>query len=225
MTDMIENSYVALLKHDNIKMRHPTILNKIVVLYRIIATKSFHLKSDVVGAVVVNKYDIGGYVESIDNLDPDNPVWLENQSRVFDKAKLLNNTYLTDYSAVFGDAVLDNTRMENYSRAYGKVTVTNSVLSDLTEVRNNAKVFNSTLKNSSIVINNATVNDSTLSEGASVTGNSVVTKCKISDIAQVNGDAKISNCILNNAAAVKNGIHEHTTMSSELNLAMSEGKD
>lgn len=212
---MIHNSYAALLQHDVIKIKHPDDPTRIITLYRIIATKSFTIKKY---DLYIDNYTVGGYVESIDNLDTENPVWIGNRARVFDKAKILNDSYVSDQALIYNDAIIDNCRIENYSRIHGKALVSNSHVADITEIKGNAQVDGCMVMNSSLIFENARVKNSKLSEGVSVRGTVQLDNCQLSDLSQCNGDAVVTNCVFKNAGAVKTGVHTNSTFDSDPNL-------
>ena len=97
------------MKNDETKNKKYTLLSfdKIVkdgcILYRIQAMRSF-------GNVVVG--DLGGYVESYDNLSHDGDCWTHCQSWVYGKARVYENAYIGQYvtakerSKVYGNAFI-----------------------------------------------------------------------------------------------------------------------
>ncbi len=218
---MKQNSYLALLDHDFIKIRHP-LSGKEVKLHRIIATKSFHIpKYD----LHIDNYTIGGYVQSIENLDPDNPVWVGNRARVFDNAKIINDSYVSDQAIVYGDAEINGSRIEHHARIYDKARVLGSHVTDLATIKGNVVVEESNIHNAALLFENAYVGFSTISNGSSVRGNCKLSKCKLSDIAQCNGDAVLTNCVLSNGGAVNGGEHFNSTIANDIVLKEIRGTD
>lgn len=220
---MIENEYAALLQHDTIKMRHPSKKDSVVTLYRIISTKSFKLTKFNKN---VEKYDIGGYVESIDNLDPTNPVWIDHSGRVFDDAKILNGSYIRNVALIYENAKVDSSEVSDHCRVHGNSIVENSTLSSMAECKDNSVIKNnSKIKNSSKIYGDAVIDNSTFKVAATALGKCIVKDSSISDICLIDGDAEISNCHYNGRVIRKTGIHRNETLTSEVKLEIHEEVD
>lgn len=176
-----------------------------------------HYKS-IVENKMVEIHSIGGYVQSIDNLDSDNPVWIDHRSRVFDDAKILNGSLLTESSVVFGTAKVSSSRIKNYSRIHGNSEVSNSYLEGLCEVRGNAKLVGCQLSNSAMIFENAVVKNSVLSTGTCIRGNSVVTNSVLNDASQIQGESIVNNCKLSGRYVIMNGEHNNQSYFEDYNL-------
>ena len=85
----------------------------------------------------VKKGDIGGFVESENNLLHKGTCWVYNDARVSDSARV------SDYARVFGNArVSDNAVVSDYARVFGNARVSDSAwVSNSAQVFDNAKVF------------------------------------------------------------------------------------
>ena len=86
------------------------------ILYRIRALKDF---SD------VKKGELGGWVQSENNLSQEHDCWIYNDGKCMDNAIVCDDSYMCDYS-----------KMYNNSRLYN-----NSMLYDYSEMRDNSKMF------------------------------------------------------------------------------------
>ena len=84
----------------------------------------------------VKKGDIGGYIESEENLSHNGDCWVYNDAEVFDNAVVLDNARVFDTARVFGDAevfndakvfgdarVFDNARVFDTARVFGDAGV------------------------------------------------------------------------------------------------------
>ena len=149
---MIHNSYVALLDQDKITIKHPTNDSRQVTLYRICALKTFKLPAF---DIVIEKNTVGGYVQGLHNLDPEAPSWVGHRSRVFDDAKILHGSLLTESCVVFGNAEIRASRLKHYARVLDDAQIIESTLENLVEVKGSATVLKSTMCNSTMVFNNA----------------------------------------------------------------------
>lgn len=218
---MVENSYIALLDHDKITINHP-ILKKPVQLYRIIATKSFKLPKF---NIVVEKYDIGGYVQSLNNIDPNSEVWVNNTARIFDDAKIIDGSYICNNALVFGSAVVKNSLIENFARIHGKSYIENSHVKDQVEIKDSAKVIDSTLKNSTKICNNAHLINTFTNKGVYIHGNAIVSNSDIADISEIRGDAEVENCKLQGRVVITTGHHISETINKEPQLKVYQEVD
>ena len=97
-------------------------------LYRIKAAKDFgHVK----------KGDLGGWVESENNLSQKNDCWIFEDAKVYGKAKVRDKSIVHDNAKVFGNAAL-NDMVDVYgdARIYGKTWLYGDVI-----IRDDAEVF------------------------------------------------------------------------------------
>ena len=102
------------------------------ILYRIRALKAF--KAGFGNAKVG---DLGGYVESEDNLSQEDNCWIYDEAKVFDKAKIYGNALVGDEAEVYDWAeVFDNAKV--YSNA---LIYKNAKVYDNAKVFDNAQIF------------------------------------------------------------------------------------
>lgn len=140
-----------------------------VNLYRIRALKDF---------CDIKKGDLGGYVESEENLSQDGNCWIYNDAKVYGYAKVSDNAIVSDKVEVYGNAgVYGNAKIRNY------VEVCDNV-----EVCGDAELFdNSRISDNARVHGNASVSDN-----AKIYGKTDISgDCWISDNARVHGDAEV----------------------------------
>lgn len=166
----------------------------------------------------IEMHTIGGYAQSIDNFDPDTPVWIGNKSRIFDNAKLLNGSLVTESALIFGNAKVDCCRIKNYARIHGNCEVIKSTLQDLCEIKGHAKLTNTQVKNSAMIFQNAVVSDSILETGALIRGEAVVNNSILKDASQIQGDSEVYNCKLGGRFVIMEGKHINETYYEDYNL-------
>lgn len=95
-------------------------------LYRIEATRDF-------GSV--NRGDLGGYIESPDNLG--DVAWVYDTAWVYGKAQILENAQVSENARVYGKAIVSGN-----ARVFGKALVCgNALVSQCALVYGNARVF------------------------------------------------------------------------------------
>ena len=103
-------------------------------LYRIQSLMSF---SD------VKEGELGGYIESEDNLSHDGMCWVYEEANVFGNAKVYNNACVYFYAKVFGNAnVFGNAKVCGDAKVFDNAKVFgNAKVCGKAEVFDNAKVF------------------------------------------------------------------------------------
>lgn len=103
-------------------------------LYRIKAVKNFSN---------VHKGDLGGWIESEDNLSQEGECWIYHNAKVFDNAKLCGDAIVYNEAEVFGNAmvsgnalIFSHVKVRDNAMVYDNAMVLNNV-----SVYNNARVF------------------------------------------------------------------------------------
>ena len=157
-----------------------------ITLYRIKALKDFGN---------VNKGDLGGFIESEDNLSQEGITWVYDNARVFGDAKASGNAWVYNDAQVYGDAkVFRNARVYENAQVSG-----NACVYENAQVFGNALVYgNAVVFGTVLVYGNAQVSgDVQLYGNAQLCGN-----------AQVSGDA----CIYGNAKVTS--VDDYSTISN-----------
>lgn len=135
-------------------------------LHRIRALTSF---SD------VHEGDIGGWIQSEDNLSQDGDCWVYDDARVYGDAFVRDNSIVKNVAEVHGHALV---RMK-------------SVISGTASVHGRAKIINSEIGDSANVYDTATIDNSQISGKAQVFGNAYISWSSVYDNAQVSGNVKV----------------------------------
>ena len=208
--------YLQLLNYDVIQIKHPQ-TKKIINLYRTIALRTFAFDD-----IIIEKYAIGGYVQSLANIDQDTYNWVDGKSKVFDKAVISDGTYTNHNALIFGNAIVKHSRVINYARISGDTLVADTLVTDLAEIRGKSKVAGSELYNSSLIFENASANDCKLYNGANLRGTSISNGCTLYDTSEVGGSANAENCKLTGGAYFKDGIHLNEVIDRDLELKFSD---
>ena len=153
-------------------------------LYRIKALRDFECRG-----TRVHAGDLGGYVESEDNLSHEGSCWVFDDAKVYDSAK------------VYGDAcVLYSAEVSAYAEVYDQAVVGDyAVVSGLAKVYGIARVFDSgcvlghsDVSGAACVSGTSTVDDSIVSDSVYITGDSYISKgAVVRGSASVRGDAII----------------------------------
>lgn len=216
MENIESNDYVGLLSGDSIKVKHPLDQGRVVTLYRVIALKTFRIKKF---AITIKKYDSGGWAESINNFDNE-PCWVKDNARIFDDAVITNNSIISDFALVFGNAVIDGSRVENYSRVYGNTIINDSLLKDFSEVKDNSKIIGSKLFNGVKIEKNSQIRMCTMKNGSFCTEDAVLNNCELTGAPIVRGTANLTNCKLQNHALVTEGTYKNKLLDRVHDLKM-----
>ena len=145
-----------LLKNDTIEYEGK-------ILYRIKALKeTLHYK----------KGELGGYIQSEENLSHDGSCWVKYNAMVFDKARIEDHALVKDRAMVYGFAIMEgHSEIRDNAKLYEYARIEDEVL-----IRGNAQVYgHARLYNNASVADNAKVFDyAVLSEYAKVYSNAVI---------------------------------------------------
>lgn len=115
-------------------------------LFRIRALYDFH---------TVKKGELGGFVETEENLSHESRAWIGGEAKVYDKAKVFGEALVYDFAEVYGNAkvfaygevhehakVYENATVFNKANVYGKAKIYGeAVIFDKAEVYGEAEVF------------------------------------------------------------------------------------
>ena len=135
------------------------VLSYKVDIYRIRALRDF---GD------VKKGDLGGYVQSEENLSHEGNAWVYDEAKVYGKACVRDNAQIRDeaevsgFAEVFGNAVLDDESfVSEYAKVYGNSQLSGGAQIELeAEVYDNAEISNGALiSGHARVYGNACVSD------------------------------------------------------------------
>ena len=146
------------------------------ILHRIKALKDF---------ADVNEGDLGGFVESEDNLSQDGNCWIYDEAKVFDNAYIFGNSMVCEDAIIAEFAqVYGNAGIGGYAKVYGHAEIfDNAQVSDDAKVYGHAQIYGN-----AIVYNNATVcGDVYVNDSVKVYGHA-----KVSDNGDLDGGLNIS---------------------------------
>lgn len=143
-------------------------------LYRIIAIDNF--KDVKIG-------DLGGFVESYDNLSQDGLCWIYDNACVYEKAQVCNNACISKNALVFNFALIkDNAFVSDYAIVCDK-----AVICDSSKILQNASVYGfARVEGNSKIYGRAVI-----SGAASICGNS-----SICGNAEICGLASLTDCTI-----------------------------
>ena len=85
------------------------------ILHRIVATKDFYRGNRI---SIVRKGDLGGFIESEDNLSYDGGSWVMNDSCVYERAHIVGNTLVVGCAHVHG-----NSLVSEHAHIYGNANI------------------------------------------------------------------------------------------------------
>ena len=114
--------------------------NKKCIIHRIKALKDFSN---------VHKGDLGGFVESEDNLSQEDNCWIYNDAMVVDNARVSDNAMVCDKAVLLANAkVYDNASVSHHAKVYddaqvyGNVSICGHAVDfDKSRVYGNAQVY------------------------------------------------------------------------------------
>lgn len=161
-------------------IKNDSIVHNGRTLYRIRALRDFIT----VNGRTIKKGDLGGFVQTEDNLSQEGTCW------IFDNAKVYDNAVICDKAEVYGNAeVFENAEIYDYAFIFG-----NAKVFDNAKISGNAQIFGkSRVYGNAEVYENATVfNDAKICDNAKIYGNAIICgRAKVYDCAEVNGIAEI----------------------------------
>ena len=131
--------------------KYKLIKSDIKGLYRVKALRNF---GD------VKKGDIGGYVQSEDNLSHEGYCWVHDNAKIYDDARIYGNSEIWDYAVI-----------QDNARIYG-----NSQISDCAVIDGNSRIYgDSEIWNYAIIRDNALIyGDSVISGNAFIEGDAEI---------------------------------------------------
>lgn len=146
-------------------------------LYRIQALKSFN---------DVKEGDLGGFVESEENLSQDDFCWVYDDAKVFDDARVRYDAQIHNYAFIFDNAVISDQAIISD----GACVFNTAIVNEYAQIKGRALVFgNANVYGHAVVDEYAIISDSAL----------VYDHTYITDRAHVNGPARISgNAVISN---------------------------
>ena len=126
------------VKGDKYVLTDETVKVKGKTLYRIKALKAF-------GKVKIGQ--LGGYIESEENLSQDGNAWIMDRARVYDKAEVSGDALVLSNVEVFGNAkVYGKAQVFGDTKVYGKAQVFGDTkVYDNAEIYGNARVSGKTI--------------------------------------------------------------------------------
>lgn len=138
-------------------------------LYRVKALKDFSN---------VKKGDIGGFIQSENNLSHNGNCWIYNDAIVGDDTRIVENAVIRDRAVVCDNAVVyGNAQILNYAQVWGNAEVSGeAVVRNSANVYCNARVYgNATIQDDAVVRGDARIIDNAVIRGdAVVCGEAVI---------------------------------------------------
>ena len=145
--------------------------------------------------------DLGGWVESEDNLSQYEKCWLCDNAMVYGNVKVCDNAIIYGDARVFGNArVCDNARVFDNAKILGNTVVYNKA-----KIFGSAKIFgNAVVYNNTEIYDNAVICDNTMiCDNAKVYSKAIVRgDSEICDDAIICGNANIFNADINRNAKI-----------------------
>lgn len=219
--------YVDLLS-ENIKIK---VNDKEIKLYRVISLRNLTIRVPIFKSnlkysnlklswedITIDKYTIGGWVEDIKVFDTDTINWVGINAKVWGNVKLINQTYINDYSKVWGNSIISGSYISDYASINGDSKVTDSWIADYGTIKDNANVQNSKIIQSALISNNAVVINSSIFDGCYVIKNAVVDNCILKDTAMIGGNAVVKNSTLTHRSSIVDGEHVNKQLEHEVKL-------
>ncbi|WP_208442197.1 hypothetical protein [Bartonella raoultii] len=155
-------------------------------LYRIRALRDFD---------DVKAGDLGGFIESEDNLSHDGNCWVYDNARVFENARVFDNAKVKSFfvdvygnAKIYGNAIFEGMAINDYCEVYGNAHVENAVV-----IEGNVKIYDNAHVSGYAHISDDTV----ICDNAHVGGNAKISDgAYICDYSQVYDDAVVCGSLI-----------------------------
>lgn len=150
------------------------------ILYQIRALKDFGN---------VKKGDLGGWIESEDNLSQEGNCW------IYDNAKVYGNAVISGNAKVYDDAIVrGNSTVTHHSVIINNAKITNSIIIGNVLVRDGANIAASIITGNAIIGGNCNIFDSKIQDNVIISGDLLISRgTQVCDNAEIYGSGMIRN--------------------------------
>lgn len=204
-----------LIKQDSIKV--PVSKVKTITLYRIIALEQF--ENPICG--VIPKYAIGGYVESVNNLDDKDTSWIRGTAKVYGSSRIEGNS-LIDWDATVGDSSIFKSWLTHRASVIQKSKLFHCKLSGNSQVID-ASISRCTLGGSSLIQavgGSLEIDDTHLTDLSFIKASGRISNTMLKEGAGIAGtNIEVDNCDLSGVAVLRESGHK-LTLSRDPNLSV-----
>lgn len=204
-----------ILKNDSIQITHPK-PRLPVNLYRVVALKDFSVMG-----FDVKEGDIGGYIQSEQNLSQDDLSWITNNGKVFDSVKLTDSLIRGD-ARVFGNCNIKNSQIAGRATVYENAIIEGSFIGSNCIVNGHTNLSKVFMYNSSQITGTSIVTDSELHDGCRISGESVVEDVILYGTCEIKS-SKVENCKYTGRIVVVNDNRKDETLTYEPDLQIEQG--
>ncbi|MCD7905499.1 MAG: hypothetical protein LUG24_08035 [Clostridiales bacterium] len=170
---------------------------KDIILHRIQALKTFSVSE----YKTIKAGDLGGWVESEENLSQERNAWITDEAEVCENARVYGNAWVADDAKICGSAqIYENANIGREARIYDNARVFGNA-DVIGRVHNNAWVYdNAAILDESVVYQNARVyGNAQLNDNSEVGGDAHVYEnaglwefTSVTDNAQIHGNVNVS---------------------------------
>ncbi len=219
---------------DYITIKNP-LTGQPIKLYRILALRDLHIRINsneytekIPKNIIIPKYSIGGYIESIENLDDSDESWVGGTAMVFNGAVVSMDSYICDNAAVYGNVNVKKSYIGGHNRTSCQhlnivktLTLDDCIFLDKTTVAADGGITSTTATNSSLIEGSVQLNNVTVA-GGSFIKNSTVNSSKLFGFSGIKR-SKISGCELYERFTYVDATAINETKSSEIELGFING--
>ncbi|CAK00909.1 hypothetical protein [Bartonella tribocorum] len=126
----------------------------------------------------VKKGDLGGYIESEENLSHEGNCWVYNKARVFQNARVFGNAKIKSFfvdvygnAQIYGNAIFEGRTLKDNAKLSGNAHVSNAVV-----IEGNAKIYdNARVTDHAHICDDAVVCDALISGNSYIHSNASLT--------------------------------------------------
>ena len=183
-------------------LKSSPLLHKNTYIYKIEALKDF-----IINGNFIHKGDIGGYIESEDNLCQNDYSWICKDSIVSGKSKVINNSFVGIGVKACINVVIDNTSIIRIPNKSVDMSFDKTII-----IRNNAQLINCDVQGDFIFINDSVkISDSKIyGEQIRIIRNPIINTSTIRDRTLIS-----DNCFIEHAQIIKSIINDDVEIYNE----------
>lgn len=210
-----------ILRNDHRTFQHPH-NNSIVKVHRIIYIKDFVWTSPITDRqVFIKSGDLGGFIQSQNNLSHDDTSVVQNNAFVFGSA-VLKNTLIRDTAMMFDNAEIDQCEIFGNATIFGKLKAKDCIFRDKCNVGGLIDMQRCYVTNAAQISGIGKIFDTAMYGGSMITGQMNVYDCELTDVSEISGVSTVRNCRLSGRAVLKNAKFENQSFSETISLGITQ---
>ena len=146
--------------------------------------------------------EVGGYVESVDNISSIGNSWIDVNAIVYGTSKITDNALVLDDAIIEDSIIEDDAIIKNDA-----LIINNSIISQDVMVFDDAIVDSSNISGNARIYGNSHVVHSSISDFVEVLDNAIIIKSRLSRYVKVCEDVKLEDSSASDFVELSNNVH------------------